>query len=159
MRDGRRLLSTIAPGTPTPFPSRSSSVMVFWRKETSGMPQKSVSTVCSRTTLAKFSAPSPMICCTQHCTRQESKINRQGVLKLATRVWSGLLETLQGWMALEGLAEVLRPIAADAVMRHVQAGEAHVAWQHPRAASLLPRPPHCSLEKLRTVAVDATPSK
>ena len=59
--DGRRLLSTIAPGTPIPFLSRLSSVMAFWRKETSGMPQKSLSTVCSRTTLANLSAPSPVI--------------------------------------------------------------------------------------------------
>ena len=71
--DGRRLLSTIAPGTPIPFLSRSSSVMVFWRKETSGMPQKSLSTVCSRTTLANFSAPSPMMLLnpTLHKTRVE----------------------------------------------------------------------------------------
>ena len=71
--DGRRLLSTIAPGTPTPFSFRSSSVMVFWRKETSGMPQKLVSTVCSRTTLANFSAPSPMMSLnpTLHKTRVE----------------------------------------------------------------------------------------
>ena len=44
-----------------PLLYRLSSVMAFWRKEMSGMPQKSVSTVCSRTTLAKVSAPSPVI--------------------------------------------------------------------------------------------------
>ena len=37
--DGNNLLSTIAPGTPTPLPPKESSVMLFSRKETSGIPQ------------------------------------------------------------------------------------------------------------------------
>ena len=40
--EGSNLLSTIAPGTPAPSPPRLSSVMLFSRKETSGIPQKSV---------------------------------------------------------------------------------------------------------------------
>ena len=40
--EGSNLLSTIAPGTPTPLHSRLSSVMQFSRKEMSGIPQKSV---------------------------------------------------------------------------------------------------------------------
>ena len=59
--EGSNLLSTIAPGTPTPFPFRSSSVMVFSRKETSGIPQKSVILACSSTTVARFSAASPVM--------------------------------------------------------------------------------------------------
>ena len=56
--DGIRLLSTMAPGIPTPLSVRLSSVMVFWRNKTIGMLQKSVSDACSRTTLAILSAPS-----------------------------------------------------------------------------------------------------
>ena len=59
--EGSNLLSTIAPGTPTPFMCRLSSVMLFSRKETSGIPQKSVITACSSTTLARVSAASPVI--------------------------------------------------------------------------------------------------
>ena len=51
--EGSNLLSTIAPGTPTPLSSRSSSVMLFSRRETSGIPQKSVIIACSNTTLAR----------------------------------------------------------------------------------------------------------
>ena len=40
--EGSNLLSTIAPGMPTPLLSRLSSVMLFSRKEASGIPQKSV---------------------------------------------------------------------------------------------------------------------
>ena len=59
--EGSNLLSTIAPGTPTPFSFRLSSVMVFSRKETSGIPQKSVIMACSSTTLARWSAASPVM--------------------------------------------------------------------------------------------------
>ena len=59
--EGSSLLSTIAPGAPTPSFSRSSSVMLFSRKERSGIPQKSVIPVCSSTTLASFSAASPVM--------------------------------------------------------------------------------------------------
>ena len=67
---GSRLESTIAPGTPMPLPAKSSSVMLFWRSEERGMPQKSVSEVCSSTTLAKLSAPSPVMLFRQHYTTQ-----------------------------------------------------------------------------------------
>ena len=63
--EGSNLLSTIAPGTPTPMYFseyfRSSSVMLFSRKATSGIPQKSVILACSSTTLARVSAASPEI--------------------------------------------------------------------------------------------------
>ena len=59
--EGSSLLSTIAPGTPTPFHFRSSSVMLFSRKETSGIPQKSVMMACSSTALARWSASSPVM--------------------------------------------------------------------------------------------------
>ena len=59
--EGSNLLSTIAPGTPTPLRSRLSSVMLFSRKETSGIPQKSVIMARSSTTLARWSAASPMM--------------------------------------------------------------------------------------------------
>ena len=61
--EGSKLLSTSAPGTPTatPFSFRSSSVMLFSRKETSGIPQKSVILACSSTTVARFSAASPVM--------------------------------------------------------------------------------------------------
>ena len=59
--EGSNLLSTIAPGTPTPWRSRLSSVMLFSRKETSGIPQKSVIMACSSTTLARWSAASPVM--------------------------------------------------------------------------------------------------
>jgi len=42
--EGSNLLSTIAPGTPTPLFSRSSSAMLFSRSKASGIPQKSVIT-------------------------------------------------------------------------------------------------------------------
>ena len=58
---GIRLLKTIAPGTPTPLLYRSSSVTLFSRNETSGMPQKSISEADSSTTLASASAPSPVM--------------------------------------------------------------------------------------------------
>ena len=59
--EGSSLLSTIAPGSPTPLRSRLSSVMLFSRKETSGIPQKSVITACSSTTLARWAAASPVM--------------------------------------------------------------------------------------------------
>ena len=59
--EGSNLLSTIAPGTPTPLRYRSSSVMLFSRKERSGIPQKSVIPACSSTTLASWSAASPVM--------------------------------------------------------------------------------------------------
>ena len=59
--EGSNLLSTIAPGTPIHLRSRLSSVMLFSRKEASGIPQKSVILACSNTTLASWSAASPMM--------------------------------------------------------------------------------------------------
>ena len=59
--EGSNLLNTIAPGTPTPLRSRLSSVMLFSRKETSGIPQKSVILACSSTTFASWSAASPVM--------------------------------------------------------------------------------------------------
>ena len=59
--EGSSLLSTIAPGTPTPLPVRSSSVMLFSRSEVRGIPQNSVIMTCSSTTLARVSAASPVI--------------------------------------------------------------------------------------------------
>ena len=59
--EGSNLLSMIAPGTPTPLPSRLSCVMLFSRKETSGIPQKSVIMARSSTTLARWSAASPVM--------------------------------------------------------------------------------------------------
>ena len=58
---GSNLLSTIAPGTPMSFNSRSSSVMLFSRKEASGIPQKSVILACSNPALASWSAASPVM--------------------------------------------------------------------------------------------------
>ena len=58
---GINLLKTIAPGTPTPLLFRSSSVTLFARSETSGMPQKSVSEADSSTVLARVSAPLPVM--------------------------------------------------------------------------------------------------
>ena len=59
--EGSSLLSTIAPGTPTLFPLKSSSVMLFSRKERSVIPQKSVILACSSTAVARFSAASPVM--------------------------------------------------------------------------------------------------
>jgi len=59
--EGSNLLSTIAPGTPTPICFRSSSVMKFSRSEVSGIPQKSVIVACSSTTVARWLAASPVI--------------------------------------------------------------------------------------------------
>ena len=59
--EGSSLLSTIAPGSPMPLLSRLSSVMLFSRKETSGIPQKSVILACSSTTAARLSAASPVM--------------------------------------------------------------------------------------------------
>ena len=59
--EGSNLLNTIAPGTPTPLYSRLSSVMLLSRKETSGIPQKSVILACSSTMLASWSAASPVM--------------------------------------------------------------------------------------------------
>ena len=59
--EGSNLLSTIAPGRPTPFSSRLSSMMLFSRKATSGIPQKLIILVCSSTTLASWSAASPVM--------------------------------------------------------------------------------------------------
>ena len=59
--EGSNLLSTIAPDSPIPLRSRLSSVMLFSRKEASGIPQKSVMLACSSTTVARFSAASPVM--------------------------------------------------------------------------------------------------
>ena len=58
---GISLLRTIVSSTPTPLPSRLSSVTLLSRNEASGIPQKSVIEVCSSTALASWSAPSPVI--------------------------------------------------------------------------------------------------
>ena len=71
--EGSNLLSTIAPGTPTP--SRLSSVMLFSRKETSGIPQKSVIMACSSTTLARWSAASPVMLLTPTLCHQGAQSN------------------------------------------------------------------------------------
>ena len=55
------LLSTRAPGTPMPLLSRLSSVMLFSRREVSGIPQKSVIMACSSTTVARWLAASPVM--------------------------------------------------------------------------------------------------
>ena len=68
--EGSNLLSTIAPGTPTALYFRLSSVMLFSRKETSGIPQKSVIMACSSTTLAKWSAASPVMLLEQTLSHQ-----------------------------------------------------------------------------------------
>ena len=59
--EGSSLLSTIAPGSPTPLRSRSSFMMLFSRKERSGIPQKSVILACSSTTAARLSAAAPVM--------------------------------------------------------------------------------------------------
>jgi hypothetical protein len=58
--EGSSLLSTIAPGTPTLLPCRSSSVMLFSRSKVSEIPQKSFITACSSTTVARWLAASPV---------------------------------------------------------------------------------------------------
>ena len=59
--EGSSLLSTRAPGTPTPLFSRLSSVILFSRSEASGIPQKSVIAACSSTTVARWLAASPVM--------------------------------------------------------------------------------------------------
>ena len=59
--EGSSLLSTTAPSSPKNFHCRSSSVMLFSRKEVSGIPQKSVMLACSSTAVARFSAASPVM--------------------------------------------------------------------------------------------------
>ena len=59
--EGSNLLSTIAPGTPTLLPCRSSSVMLFSRSEVSGIPQNLVIAACSSTTVARWLAASPVM--------------------------------------------------------------------------------------------------
>ena len=59
--EGSNLLSTIAPGTPTPLRSRLSSVILFSRSEASGIPQKSVIAACSSTAMARWLAASPVM--------------------------------------------------------------------------------------------------
>ena len=59
--EGSNLLNTIAPGSPTPLRSRSSSVMLLSRSEASGIPQNSVIMACSSTTLARWLAALPVM--------------------------------------------------------------------------------------------------
>ena len=87
--EGSNLLSTIAPGTPTPLCSRLSSVMVFSRKETSGIPQKSVIPACSSTTVARFSAASPVMSLTQ-------TLHHQGTQQCYEKLREGLGRRRQG---------------------------------------------------------------
>ena len=94
--EGSNLLSTIAPGTPTPLRSRLSSVMLFSRKETSGIPQKSVIMARSSTTLARWSAASPVMLlkptlCHQG-TRQWYEKHREGLGRRSQR--GGLLQSV-----------------------------------------------------------------
>ena len=72
--EGSNVLSTIAPGTPTPLLYRLRAVMLFSRREVSGIPQKFVSEGCSSTTLASCSAPSPLMSLrpTLHSTKAEA---------------------------------------------------------------------------------------
>ena len=67
------------------------------------MPQKLVSTVCSRTTLANFSAPSPMMSLnpTLHKTRVEHQTS--GGADGKERVRGNVLEHLQGGVGPEGV--------------------------------------------------------
>ena len=94
--EGRRLLSTIAPGTPTPLPLRSRSVMPFSRSETSGMLQKSVSDVCSSTTFANCSAPSPVMLLEPTLCGTETGRKCQRLLTVEKRARGGALERLEG---------------------------------------------------------------
>ena len=59
--EGSSLLSTIAPGSLTPFHIKLTSVMLFSRKETSGIPQKSVIVACSSTAVARWPAVLPLM--------------------------------------------------------------------------------------------------
>ena len=59
--EGSNLLNTIAAGAPIPLLSRLSSVMLFSRKETSGIPQKSVIVACSSTAVARWPAVLPLM--------------------------------------------------------------------------------------------------
>ena len=82
--EGSNLLSTIAPGTPTPLLNRLSSVILLSRKETSGIPQKSVIMACSSTTLARWSAASPVISLEQRLRGARAQSN-------------GMRSTVRGW--------------------------------------------------------------
>ena len=90
--------------------------MVFWRNETSGMPQKLVRTVCSRTTLANFSAPSPVMLlnATLHETGVDFK--RQGVLTAGIEGWGGVLKGGEGHVLPEALGQVLGGLRVEKVV-------------------------------------------
>ena len=114
--EGRRLLSTIAPGTQTLLLFRSRSVMLFSRSETSGMLQKSVSDVCSSTTLANCSAPSPVMLLKPTLCGTETGRKCQRLLTVENRACGGVPERLEGRVRLEGLGEVLGALRTDAVV-------------------------------------------
>ena len=79
-------LRTIAPTMPTPLPSRLSSVTLFSRSETRGMPQKSVSEADWSTTLARVSAASPVMPLWPTLQNKRGQIVRYGVLTLLERM-------------------------------------------------------------------------
>ena len=81
--------------------------MLFSRSETSGMLQKSVSDVCSRTALANCSAPSPVMLLKPTLYSTDTGRKCQGLLTVGERVCGGVPERLEGRVRLEGLGEVL----------------------------------------------------
>ena len=127
-----------------PLSSRSSSVMLFSRKETSGIPQKSVIMACSSTTVARWSAASPVMLllltlCHQG-TRQWYEKHKEGMsgdvrevgccrvfaflsagadtkanTRELVRARSSLLERLQRRVALEALGERGSSIGTEVV--------------------------------------------
>ena len=104
---GIKLLRTIAPGTPTPFFSKFSSVRPFSRSETSGMPQKLVSDADSSTALAKFAAPSPVMSLKPTLRKKKHTSQVSGGADGGESMGGSVLEGSEGLVLFEALCKVL----------------------------------------------------
>ena len=112
--EGSSLLSTIAPGSPTPFSFRSSSVMLFSRKAMSGIPQKSEILACSNTRLASWSAASPVMSSQQTLhhqgTRQWYEKHREGLGKRSPRQRRATTHRMFAFLSAQGVLTQTRTL-------------------------------------------------
>ena len=90
--------------------------MVFWRSETIGMLQKSVSDACSRTTLARLSAPSPVMSLEPTLYKTGVEFKRQRVLTAGIEGWGGVLKGGEGLVLPEALGQVLGGLCVEVVV-------------------------------------------
>ena len=90
--------------------------MLFSRSVTSGILQKSVSDVCSSTTVANCFAPSPVMLLKPTLCGTDTGRKCQRLLTVGNRACGGALERLERRVRLESLGEVLGAVHTNVVV-------------------------------------------